>query len=251
MEESSGNKRKIEVCHSPALFEAYYDNSDCTVVVIDIFRATSAMVTAFANGVNSIIPVETLDEARDYQSKGFLAAAERKGEQVEGFELGNSPFHYQNERVKGKDVVLTTTNGTKAIKIAERANHLIIGSFLNITAVVKQIEKLDKDLILLCAGWRDRYNLEDTLFAGAVVSAIEKNLRFGELSDSAISSREMYENAEGDLYKYLENSSHRRRLSRLNLEEDIIFCLQHDIYDNVPYLEDGRLIVEPIGIAAE
>lgn len=251
MEESSGNLRKIEVCHSPALFDAYFEDEDCTVVVIDVFRATSAMVTAFAHGVEKMIPVSSMEEAERYRAEGYLTAAERKGEKVEGYALGNSPFHYMDEGLQGKSIVITTTNGTKAIEVASKANHVLLGSFLNLKAVAEQVEKLDKDVMLLCAGWKDRYNLEDTLVAGALVEIIEQNLRFGDYSDSAISARQLYRGAKEDLYAYLEDSSHRRRLSRLNMEEDIIFCLKHNEYNIVPYLKDGVLITSGAMVETE
>jgi len=230
-------QRKLEVCYSPDLFPVYFTKKECVVVVIDIFRATSAICTAFQEGVNQIIPVATIEEARAYQSKGYVAAAERHGEIVEGFDIGNSPFSYMNPELKGKDVVLSTTNGTQAIEKAKAAEQIIVGSFLNLTAVCKHLENENRDVILLCAGWKGRYNLEDSLFAGAVLDYFEGSKVFTGIADSSLAAREMCQAAKGNLNDFLKNSSHRRRLQRLNLEKDIEYCLQIDTMDLVPIFD--------------
>lgn len=235
------HQRKIEVCYSPALFPVYYSNSDCVVVIIDIFRATSAICTAFQYGIKRIIPVATVDEAREYGAKGFIAAAERHGEVVEGFDKGNSPFSYMDPSLKGKELVLTTTNGTKAIERAKAADRIIIGSFLNISAVCDFLLKQNKNIILLCAGWKDRFNMEDTLFAGAVIHQLKNSEIYTGLADSSIAAEQLYSIAKDDLKGFLESTSHRRRLKRLNLEKDIEYCLQMDIMDIIPIFKGNGL----------
>lgn len=241
-EESSGSSRKVEVVFSPALFPVYFENTACTVVVIDVFRATSAICAAFESGVKSLIPVATMEEAISYKQKGFKVGAERNAEVVEGFDFGNSPLTFADGKFKGESLVLTTTNGTKAIEMAKPAKRVVIGSFANLTAVCDYIEKEDRDVLLLCAGWKDRFNLEDTLFAGAVAQQISQNLRFTNLSDSAIAAIDMYDSAKGDLFEYLGESSHRKRLSRLNMEEDIIYCLAKNKTSIVPVLEGNEIV---------
>ncbi|MDB9775319.1 2-phosphosulfolactate phosphatase [Vicingaceae bacterium] len=236
--------RKVEVCLSPALFPVYYSNKNCVVVVIDVFRATSAIVTAFDNGIKEIIPVSSLEEAKEYKEQGYYVGAERKGEIIEGFDFGNSPFSYMQEKLRGETVVLTTTNGTKALNRAKAADRVIVGSFLNLTAVIEYLKSEKKDVLLLCAGWRDRYNMEDTLFAGAVVEGLIQDPLFGNLADSATASMHLYQVAKSDLNEYLKDSSHRRRLARLNLEKDIVYCLQRDISSNVPILEGNALVIK-------
>lgn len=234
----------MEVCYSPALFPVYYTNKDCVVVIIDIFRASSAICTAFQYGVKRIIPVSSVDEAKEYQAKGMIAAAERHGEIVEGFDIGNSPFSYMNSALKGREVVLTTTNGTKAIERAKAADHIIVGSFLNIDAVCRYLERMNKDVILLCAGWRDRYNMEDSLFAGAVINRLKHNPIFKGLADSSLAADHLYGLAKDDLKGFLENTSHRNRLTRLNLDEDIAYCLQENTMDLVPFYRGNALMIE-------
>jgi len=236
--------RKVEVCLSPALFPVYYSNKNCVVVVIDVFRATSAIVTAFDNGIKEIIPVSSLEEAKEYKEQGYYVGAERKGEIIEGFDFGNSPFSYMQEKLRGETVVLTTTNGTKALNRAKAADRVIVGSFLNLTAVIEYLKSEKKDVLLLCAGWRDRYNMEDTLFAGAVVEGLIQDPLFGNLADSATASMHLYQVAKTDLNEYLKDSSHRRRLAGLNLEKDIVYCLQRDISSNVPILEGNALVIK-------
>ena len=236
--------RKVEVCLSPALFPVYYSNKNCVVVVIDVFRATSAIVTAFDNGIKEIIPVSSLEEAKEYKEQGYYVGAERKGEIIEGFDFGNSPYSYMQEKLRGETVVLTTTNGTKALNRAKSADRVIVGSFLNLTAVIEYLKSEKKDVLLLCAGWRDRYNMEDTLFAGAVVEGLIQDPLFGNLADSATASMHLYQVAKTDLNEYLKDSSHRRRLAGLNLEKDIVYCLQRDISSNVPILEGNALVIK-------
>ena len=241
-EESSGNTKKVEVVLSPALFPAYFENRDCTVVIIDVFRASSAICAAFESGVEAVIPVANLEAAFKYKAEGYLVGAERNAEVVEGFDFGNSPLGFKDGKFKGETIVLTTTNGTKAIDIAKSASNVVIGSFANLAAICDYIEKVDKDVLLFCAGWKDRFNLEDTLFAGAVAQKITQNLRFQNISDSTIAAINMYAAAKDDMYGFLEDSSHRKRLNRLNMAEDVIYCLTLDQTDIVPVLK-GDVIV--------
>ncbi len=248
MEESSGNSRSIEVVFSPAMFPVYFQDKNTAVVVIDVLRATSAICAAFDAGVKEVIPVATIEEALAYKDMGYLAGAERKAQQVEGFDFGNSPLTFVNDKKRFKDqsIVLTTTNGTRAVEAAKEARHVLIGAFTNLDAVCRKLEELDKNVILFCAGWKDRFNLEDTLLAGAITKKLStENLRFRELSDSALAAISLYNEAKDNLYQYLGNSSHRRRLSSLNLEEDIIYCLTPNQTEVVPFLHDNKLIVQP------
>ncbi len=239
----SADQRRVEVCNSPLLFDTYFQNRDCVVVIIDVFRATSAICTAFQNGIEKIKPVVSVEEAKAYQTRGWLAAAERNGQVVEGFEFGNSPFHYSPEVAKGKKLALTTTNGTRAIDAAKEANQVIIGAFLNLKAVVNYLIQQNKDVLLLCAGWKNRFNLEDTLFAGAVVYHLKKQEQFAGLSDSSIAAERIYAQAKGNLNVFLESSSHRNRLARLQLEKDIEYCLMESKINLVPILKNGELVL--------
>ncbi len=231
--------QKVDVCFSPALLPLY-SIQDSVVVVIDIFRATSSICYGIDNGASEIIPVSTVEECQSYVGKDYLLAAERNGEVVTGFDFGNSPFAYSISKVKNKKIVLTTTNGTNAINLSKQAHQIIIGSFLNLTAVCNYLIAKDRNVLLLCAGWKNKFNLEDSLFAGAVVN----QLKYAEptLCDASIAAEDIYLKAKPDLRKYLRKSSHSHRLQELNIENDILFCLQQDIVQTIPVLQNGKIV---------
>jgi 2-phosphosulfolactate phosphatase len=231
----------IEVCYTPLSYPLFH-NPEAIVVVIDILRASSAITTAFYNGVAKMIPVATVEEAQVHREAGHLAAAERNGEMVAGFDLGNSPFGYMNKKVKGKTIAITTTNGTQAIQAAKHARKIIIGSFLNLDTVVNFLKKEKKDVLFLCAGWKNKFNLEDTLFAGAVAEALIYKHNFSSICDSTIASMELYKLAKHDLYGFLANSSHRNRLAKLELERDVKYCLTPNQCPVLPIMEGNFLV---------
>lgn len=231
----------IEVCYTPQAYNLFHKD-EAIVVVIDVFRATSAIVTAFYNGVSKMIPVATVEEAKEYQRNGFLAAAERNGEMIEGFELGNSPFGYMNNKVKGKTIAISTTNGTQAIEASRKASKILVGSFLNLDVLCEYLAAQKKDVILVCAGWKNKFNLEDTIFAGAVVEKLTTESEFEITCDSAIASKHLYNIAKRDLYEFLSNSSHRNRLAKLDLERDIKYCLTPNQCPVIPVMEGKYLV---------
>lgn len=233
-------QRKIEVCLTPALLPLYnIENS--IVIVIDIFRATSSICYGIDNGAEAIIPVATVEECLALKDDICLLAAERDGQVVEGFDFGNSPFSYTTEKVKGKTIVLTTTNGTHAIDASKKtAYEVIIGSFLNVDAVCDYLKTQDKDVFLLCAGWKNKFNLEDTLFAGAVVTRLKDGNYFQD--DSSTAAADLYELAKHDLGAYTAKTSHSERLKLLGIEEDIKFCLQENITQTIPVLKGNQLV---------
>ena len=232
-------KRCIEVCLTPALLHLY-DFKESIVVVIDIFRATSSICYGIENGAEAIIPVATVEACESYRHSEFLLAAERNGEVVAGFDFGNSPFSYIKDKVQGKTVVLTTTNGTHAINVSRGASKIVIGSFLNLRALCDWLKTQPNDVLLLCSGWKDKVNLEDTLFAGGVVHNL-MNEDY-QLDDSGIAAEDLYRIAKNDLNAYLKKTSHSERLKKLGIEEDIAFCLQVDITTSIPVLDGERLI---------
>lgn len=233
--------KSIEVCLTPALLNLY-DTKDSIVVVIDILRATSSIVYGLDNGATAIIPVAQVDDCLTYTAKGFLLAAERNGEVVAGYDFGNSPFSYIREKVGGKTVVLTTTNGTKALHMArEQAHQVVVGSFFNLDSLCNWLRVQERDVLLLCAGWKDKFNLEDTLFAGAVVNELRKD--FTHFDDSCVAAEDLYLLAKDDLRGYLRKSSHSHRLAELNIEEDVKFCLQLNICEAIPVLIGDELVL--------
>ena len=236
-------KKNISVCFTADQFKKYADGKS-TVVVIDLLRATSVISTAFMEGVKAIIPVQTLDEALSYKGKeGYIVAAERNAKPIEGFDYGNSPFHYINADVEGKTLVLTTTNGTKAIYNAKE-HKVITASYINIEAVANHLIDEHNDVILLCSGWKGVFNLEDPIFAGSLAELLMESGRYDSNCDSLFASRQLLKSADGNLFNYLSDSSHRRRLKSLNMEGDTRFCLSPPIKsDIIPILKGDKLVV--------
>jgi 2-phosphosulfolactate phosphatase len=245
---NQGTPRTIEVCPSPRLFDLY-DHSESIVVVIDILRATSSICVALEHGAKCIIPVADIEEAKQYRAKGFVIAAERNGEMINGFDFGNSPFSFMGENVKGKSIAFSTTNGTQAIDVAKKSHQVVIGSFLNQDSLCEWLNRQDKNVICLCSGWKNRFNLEDTLFAGAVVHHLTKSGFTDTQCDSAIAAEHLYLSAKNNMYKFLENSSHRKRLERLNIERDIEYCLTPNQTRVIPILQNEMLVkLQEVGV---
>lgn len=228
----------ISVCLSPELARLQ-DFRDKVAVVVDILRATTTMVTALDHGVKSILPVKSVEECRDFQQKGYIGAAERGGKIVEGFKLGNSPFDYMTQDLAGQKIVFTTTNGTRTIYAIKGAYKIIFGAFVNLNAVGGILKDINKDVVIVCAGWEDEVNLEDTLFAGALVDKMDP--AFSSSGDPAILAHKLHIQSGGKLSGILEDSSHIRRLRNLDLQKDIDFCLTLDKYDCVPEMRDGEI----------
>lgn len=235
------DQKRLEVCLTPALLPLYAVK-EYIVVIIDIFRATSSICYGIENGAAAIIPVAEVAECAAYREKGhnFLLAAERNGEVVEGFDFGNSPFSYTPEKIAGKTVVLTTTNGTHALHLSRAAKKVVIGSFLNLSSLAEWLRQQHDHVLLVCAGWKNNFNLEDTLFAGAVVDKL-KNDDY-KLDDPAIAAHDLYKIGQDDINAYLKKTSHSERLKKLGIEEDITFCLRVDLITAIPLLEGDKLV---------
>lgn len=233
--------RGLEVCLTPALIPLY-KVEDSIVVIIDIFRATTSICYGIENGAEAIIPVSEVEECAAYREKGFdyLLAAERNGEVVTGFDFGNSPFAYTPEKVAGKTVVLTTTNGTHALHLSRNAKRIVIGSFLNLTSLCNWLKTQKDNILLVCSGWKNNFNLEDTLFAGAVVEQLKADGY--KLDDPAIAANDLFQLGKNDIGQYLKKTSHGERLKKLGIEKDIAFCLQIDLTTAIPVLEGEKLV---------
>ena len=230
----------VEVCFTPNLYPLHFDGSDI-IVVIDVLRATSAICAGLSNGVKKVIPVASVEEAIEYRQKGFVVAAERKGKVVEGFVLGNSPRSWLNPDLIGETVVLTTTNGTQAIHTARRCQHMVMGSIINLEAVVNYLHEKKENVMLLGSGWKNKFCLEDTICAGAIAEGLLATGEFRSEEDSTIASKYLYLSARDNYLGYLKASSHRRRLRDLNLNEDIKYCLTPNKVDVVPIYKNGEI----------
>ena len=227
----------VEVCLTPELIHQH-ELTGKTVVVVDIFRATSCIVTGLAFGVRAIVPVSKVDECLELGSQGMITAGERDGKKVKQFDIGNSPFDYQNHKFIDREVAITTTNGTIAIEQSQGAAETVIGSFLNLRATADYLKGRNQDIVIHCAGWKGNPNIEDTLFAGALIEELGYNID----GDSAIMAADLYQRHKGDLLTAAQKSGHARRLAGFGVEKDIVFCMKFDEYNEVVRLDGKRLV---------
>lgn len=225
--------KKIDVCLSPDLMHLY-KTDDRTIVVVDILRATSCMTTAFAHGIKSITPFAALEDCRNMKQQGYFTSGERDGKKVADFDLGNSPFEYMDEKLKGQRIAFTTTNGTQAIAKSIGAREIVIGSFLNLTVLANHLREGKNDILIVCAGWKGRFNLEDSLFAGALIEALHGDVQLE--CDAPQACVHLYLLAKSNMLEFLKEASHVKRLANLNIFKDIEFCLSIDTYNVVPVL---------------
>ncbi len=240
----SADKPILYTSLSPALLHLY-DISSSIVVIIDVLRATSTIATALFNGAKDIVPTDSVSECiRLGKELNCITAGERDGQIAEGLQYGNSPFEYPSDFIAGKTLVLTTTNGTKLLHMAHAhgAKEIITGSFANISVVCNHLLEKKMNVILACAAWKDRVNLEDTLFAGAVVNRIKEH--FSISCDSSQIAESLYLTAKDDLYEFMKerNATHYHRLTKFHLERDIRHCLTNDTAPALPLYEEGRLV---------
>jgi len=232
--------KQIEIVLSPLLLPLY-DLHGKVVVVIDILRATSTICAALHNGAKCVIPVITVEEAMSYSDKNYLIAGERDGSKADGFDFGNSPLEYSPEVVNNRDIVLTTTNGTKCIKASMDAAEILIGSFFNISVLADYLIRQPKDVILFCSGWKNKVNLEDTAFAGALADKLTTS--FTSDCDSCELAIDLYRQSLPDIASYLSKASHAKRFERLGNHSDLELCLSHDLHPVVVKYQGDRLIV--------
>lgn len=237
------DKPSLQTCLSPALLHLY-DVSNSIVVIVDVLRATSTIATALYNGAKCVIPVDSVSRCIELGKQiDGVTAGERDGKVAEGLEHGNSPFEYSRSFIEGRTLVLTTTNGTRLLQMAleKNAGGIVTGSFPNLSAVCDYLAAAKQNVILGCAAWKDKVNMEDTLFAGAVISAVGKN--FSINCDSSHIAEAMYEKGKKDPYGFMKknNASHYHRLMNFGLEEDIRYCLTADGANILPVYKEGKL----------
>jgi 2-phosphosulfolactate phosphatase len=235
-------KPRLEVCLSPALLHLY-DTNGAAVVIIDIFRATSTITAALHNGARCVVPVASVAEciALGETIPNSITGGERDGKIAEGLQHGNSPLEYPPSFVKDKTLILTTTNGTRLLHMVQGAAVIVIGSFLNLHAVCDFLLAQNKNVLLGCSSWKDKFNLEDTLFAGAVVHEIGH--AFDINCDSARMARHLYKSSGGSNFiEFLKDSSHYRRLSGFGLEDDMAYCVRPDLHPVVPVLKGSEIV---------
>lgn len=235
----------INICLSPILYPSYItDDSNTIVVVVDVFRATTTMCTALKNGAKSIIPVKTIEEAKSYKSKGYLVGGERDIQKLDFSDFGNTPSEYSEDKVAGKDIVISTTNGTIAINKALNCYSLVIGSFCNISTIAQYCISQQKDVLVLCAGWKDTINIEDSLFGGALIDLLS-NIGFNVSSDSAQIALSIWREARPNIWQYIQKGEHFKRLEEHNLTDVAKFCLESNTTQVLPvYIKEEKKIID-------
>ena len=235
---------KLDICFSPELLHLY-DLRGKVAVIVDILRASSTIVTALGEGITHVFPVATLEKCAAYgQEHGCLTAAERDGLPAPGFDLGNSPFGFLDAGppVRGRALVISTTNGTTALRRSLAAEAVVVGAFLNLAAVAGFCRQQQRDVLVVCAGWKGQFCLEDTVFGGALAARLADDFDVRD-SDAALAAWHLWQQAETDLPAYLLQSAHVRRLNSLEASEDFGFCMQVDTYAHVlPVWREDRLV---------
>ncbi|MAT59592.1 MAG: 2-phosphosulfolactate phosphatase [Melioribacteraceae bacterium] len=233
---------KVNVLLSPLNADDLYFTGK-TTVVIDILRATSVIVTALGNGAREIIPVNTVDFAMKVSGNAFggqtLLGGERNTKKIEGFALGNSPIEYNTETVKGKSIILYTTNGSKAIVRAKFSENLFICSFGNLNAIAEHLVKLNKDVVIVCSGTNGMFNLEDTICAGKLITEMLKMNEEIELTDASNASVTLNKSFGKSLNKMLSQTEHGKLLIENGFSEDIKICAKLNTHDIIPYYDSG------------
>ena len=215
-----------------------------TVAVIDVLRATSVIIHALSQGATEIIPVATIEEAlsriTQFPEGTALLGGERESRKIEGFDLGNSPREYMNERVRGKKIILTTTNGTKAFHRVSSGREILATSFFNIGAIARHCLDMRTNLLIFPSGDEGRFSLEDVVCGGMLIDRmLEKGKGPFSLTDASQSALILYERFKENLVKALRLSTHGQDLIERGFEEDLSYCAQVDITNVVPIFRDG------------
>ena len=229
----------LRVCLTTALIPTF-EIADSIAVVIDVLRATTSFCAALDRGATEIVPVRSLNECRQYGRQGYLTAAERGAQKVPGFHFGNSPSEFLQADLRGKKIAFTTTNGTRALHAVRRAKEVVAGAFVNMSVLLDFLRQRAQPTLLVCAGWKDHVNLEDTLFAGAVATYLENDFRIAD--DATLIAMSLYQQAERRKKYYIQHSAHFERLIQLGMQEDVKYALRQDLHPVLPLYRDGALI---------
>jgi len=218
-----------------------------TVIVIDVFRATSTMIAALGNGCTSVVPVETVLQAKDMQKPGDLLGGERFCRKIPGFDLGNSPLEYSPSAVQGKRVILTTTNGTRGIQKAVKGDKVLAGALINGSACAKAAIDFKRDVIILCAGTQDVFSLEDGICAGLITSEIAGFIGSKQVAvnDLGLALWNCYLQAKDTMPETLLGCANGKRLSKLGFQEDLVYCAKVNILPYVPVLDREQMVLLP------
>jgi len=230
----------IEVSFSPVLYDYKLTRDNFITVIVDILRATTSVCAALEHGVSSVIPVAGVEIAKKYKKRGFLVACERDGKVPDFADMGNSPSDFLKEDYKGKEIVFSTTNGTQSVQKARDSDLIVLGSFVNLSSLSEWIISREKNVVIFCAAWKNLFNLEDSVFAGALTEKLLDSGKFVTQCDSARAAIDLWDHAKTDLFCYLSKSSHRNRLKHLVSDSDYQYTVTLDSTTVVPVLIEGH-----------
>jgi len=236
------SKPSLHTVLTPQLLDLY-EVKDSVVVIIDVFRATSTIATALYHGASKVIPVDSPELCIEVgKQTGGVTAGERDGKIIPGLAYGNSPSEYPRAFIENKTLVITTTNGTKLLHMAlkQGAKNIITGSFPNLSKVAEFLKSQDAPVILGCSGWKNKFNIEDVLFAGAVIEEVKAH--FDIHCDSSFMANQLYMQQKDQLTAYIKTVTHWHRLAAFGLEEDMLYCISRDTAPSLPLFKEGALI---------
>ena len=234
----------IEICFTPESYlHRLTEGNAHTAVIVDILRATTTIVTAMEQGVARIIPVVDIEQLAKMKKDGYLVASERDGLQSDFADFGNSPLHFMNPTVKNATIAFSSTNGTRALSFVSKVQNVFFGAFSNCSALSRKLKTIKENVVIVCAGWKQRFSLEDTLFAGAICEKLTENKSFMLHGDSSHASLAIWKEAKNDLLAYVSKAEHYERLYRLGMQESIPYCFQLNICQVVPQLIGGEIVI--------
>ena len=214
----------------------------CTVVAVDILRATTAICAAFQAGADEIVPLDTLEALENYRGKGYLLAAERGGKKIGDAHYGNSPTEYLRHDLHGQRLAYSTTNGTRCILRGAAADTTLVGAFANIMALTERFLSHPAPLVIICSGWEGNFCIEDTLFAGALIDRLLDSGRYSTTNDATRMALDLWNLGKDDPYAYcLPRAYHIQRLDSFGAHDDVLFAFRQDTCPVVPRLEGGKL----------
>lgn len=217
------------------------------VVVIDMFRATSVIVTALNNGCKEVIPYltieETLNHARKFNKKKYILGGERKAVKIDGFDASNSPLEYTEELIKGKSLLMTTTNGTRTLAKATSAKRILVGAMINAKAVAKKIININEDVVIINSGTNGNFSMDDYICSGYIINEVLNDYKNIELTDIAKTANIIYEGHK-DILSYVKEASHYSVMKSLRLDDDIEYCTKKSIIDIVPEYRNKKITCE-------
>lgn len=240
--ESHGRRLSVEVCLTPRLFDDILTEGPCVIVLADILRATTSICYAFMNGAEAVIPVASVETARKLKKQGYLVATEQDGKKLDFADFGNSAFSFTREKVEGRTLVYCTTNGTRALEIARKRATVAIGSFSNLAALKEWLVRQRLPVVILCSGWKNKFCLEDTLFAGALSILLLEEPEYLTACDSTHAAMDLYRIASPDPVGYINKAMHRERLRLLGLDDVIPYSFVTDTTRVVPVLHEDKII---------